>query len=159
MSIQETLSEAPTVKVLHEGSLTSLLRSGIGPALFHESGITLESESGHSVALAMAIKDHHTSGDVFMSADAEVNQILLGSTNGNWMRCFFIFARNAVVLAYSPKSRFFNYFEQARSGTMPWYQALLQPGLKLTRNDPNLDPYRILHAVGLRSGTGALSSL
>jgi molybdate/tungstate transport system substrate-binding protein len=128
------------VKVLHAGSLTSLIRRGIGPALFHESGITLESESGHSVALAMAIKDERVHGDVFLSADAEVNQILLGSTNDDCIRWFVIFARNSVVLAYSPKSRFFSDFEQARNGKIPWYQVLMQPGIKLFRNDPNLDP-------------------
>ena len=108
--------------------------------MFQESGITLESESGHSVALAMAIKDQRVSGDAFLSADAEVNQILLGSTNGDWIRWFVIFARNSVVLAYSPKSRFIADFEQARSGKIAWYQVLLQPGVKLFRNDPNLDP-------------------
>ena len=86
MSIKDNRSETSVVKVLHAGSLTSLVRRGIGPALQQESGITLESESGHSVALAMAIKDQHISGDVFLSADAEVNQILLGSTNDDWIR-------------------------------------------------------------------------
>ena len=100
----------------------------------------LESESGHSVALAMAIRDQQMSGDAFLSADAEVNKILLGSTNGDWIRWFVIFARNVVVLTYSPKSRFFADFEQARSGKIPWYQVLLQPGIKVFRNDPNLDP-------------------
>lgn len=105
-----------------------------------ESGITLESESGHSVALAISIKDQRTSDDVFLSADAEVNQILLGPANDDWIRWFVTFARNAVVLAYSPKSRFFAEFEQARVGKSTWYQALLQHGVKLRRNDPNLDP-------------------
>ena len=140
MSIKDKRSETSVVKVLHAGSLTSLVRRGIGPAMFQESKIALESESGHSVALAMAIKDQRISGDIFLSADAEVNQILLGSTNGDWIRWFIIFARNTVVLAYSPKSRFFSDFEQARSGVIPWYQVLLQPGIKLFRNDPNLDP-------------------
>jgi molybdate/tungstate transport system substrate-binding protein len=140
MSIQEKRSETTSVKVLHAGSLTSLMRRGIGPALYQESGITLESESGHSVALAIAIKDQRMSGDVFLSADAGVNQILLGPTKGDWIRWFVIFARNTVVLAYSPKSRFFADFEQARSGKIPWYQVLLQPGVQLFRNDPNLDP-------------------
>ncbi len=140
MSIKDNRSETSIVKVLHAGSLTSLVRKGIGPALYQESGITLESESGHSVALAMAIKDQRMSGDAFLSADAEVNKILLGPTNGDWIRWFVIFARNTVVLAYSPKSRFFSDFEQAHSGKIPWYQVLLQPGVKLFRNDPNLDP-------------------
>jgi molybdate/tungstate transport system substrate-binding protein len=140
MSIKDKHFETSVMKVLHAGSLTSLVRKGIGPALYKESGINLESESGHSVALAMAIKDQRMSGDLFLSADAEVNTILLGSTNGDWIRWFVIFARNTVVLAYSPKSRFFSDFEQAHSGKIPWYQVLLQPGIKLFRNDPNLDP-------------------
>jgi molybdate/tungstate transport system substrate-binding protein len=140
LNVNEKRSEPSVVKVLHAGSLTSLVRKGIGPALFQESGITLESEGGHSVALAMAIKDQRVSGDVFLSADAGVNQILLGATNDDWIRWFVIFARNAVVLAYSPKSRFFTGFEQARSGKIPWYEVLLQPGVQFARNDPNLDP-------------------
>jgi len=140
MSIQDTTSEPISVKVLHAGSLTTLVRQGLGPALYQASGIALESENGHSVALAMAIKDQRTSGDVYLSADAGVNQILLGPTNGDWIRWFVIFARNSIVLAYSPKSRFLADFERARSGEIPWYQVLLQPGVKLSRNDPNLDP-------------------
>jgi molybdate/tungstate transport system substrate-binding protein len=69
-----------------------------------------------------------------------VNQLLLGPANGEWIKWFVIFACNAVVLAYSPNSRFLADFEQAHSGAIPWHQVLLQPGIKLTRNDPNLDP-------------------
>ena len=140
MSIQDTSSEPTSVKVLHAGSLTTLVRQGLGPALHQASGIVLESENGHSVALAMAIKEQRTSGDVYLSADAGVNQILLGPTNGDWIRWFIVFARNSIVLAYSPKSRFIADFERAHSGDIPWYQVLLQPGVKLSRNDPNLDP-------------------
>lgn len=134
------MSEAPVVKVLHAGSLTTLVRQELGPALYQKSGIVLESESGHSVALAMAVKEGRTSGDVYMSADAEVNRMLLETTNSGVIGWFVIFARNAVVLAYSPKSQFLADFEQARSGAIPWYQALLQPGVRIRRNDPNLDP-------------------
>jgi molybdate/tungstate transport system substrate-binding protein len=92
------------------------------------------------VALAAAIKAGHLRGDVFLSADAEVNQLLLGPDNGKWISWFVVFACNAVVLAYSPKSQFRSDFERAQSGAIPWYQVLLQPGIKLSRNDPNLDP-------------------
>src|SRR5258708_30843588 len=88
----------------------------------------------------MALKEGRTSSDVYMSADAEGNRILLGPTNGDRIGWFVIFARNAAVLAYSPKSWFLADFEQARSGAIPWYQALLQPGVQIRRNDPNLDP-------------------
>ncbi len=140
MSIQESNPEATVVKVLHAGSLTTLVRQELGPALYQGSGIVLESEPGHSVALAMALKEGRTSSDVYLSADAEVNRILLEPTNGDRIGWFVIFARNAVVLAYSAKSRFLADFEQARSGAIPWYQVLLQPGVQIRRNDPNLDP-------------------
>jgi len=138
--MQENSPEGPVVKVLHAGSLTTLVRQALGPALYRESGIALESEPGHSVALAMALKEGRKSGDVYLSADAEVNQMLLGSTSGGVIRWFVVFARNAVVLAYSPRSRFLTDFEQVRSGAIPWYQVLLQPGVQIRRNDPNLDP-------------------
>jgi molybdate/tungstate transport system substrate-binding protein len=140
MSIIDTPPENRSVKVLHAGSLTTLVRQRLAPALQQASGIALASESGHSVALATAIKEGRTGGDVFLSADAEVNQTLLGPTNGDWIRWFAIFARNAVVLVYSPHSRFLADFEQARGGAIPWYQVLLQPGVRIRRNDPNLDP-------------------
>ncbi len=140
MNMKDTHPETRSVKVLHAGSLTALVRQRLGPALHQASGIALESESGHSVALATAIKEGRTSGDIYLSADAEVNQTLLGPANGDWIRWFIIFARNAVVLAYSPQSQFLAVFEQARDGAIPWYQALLQPGVQIRRNDPNLDP-------------------
>ena len=138
--MQEVPSEPLTVKVLHAGSLTTLVRQHLVPALAQTSALNLESEGGHSVALATAIKTGRLSGDVFLSADAEVKHLLLGPENGEWIWWFVIFACNAVVLAYSPNSQFLADFEQARSGAIPWYQVLLQPGIKLNRNDPNLDP-------------------
>jgi molybdate/tungstate transport system substrate-binding protein len=134
------VQESSSLKVLHAGSLTSLVRQGLGPALSKAHGIVVASEPGHSVALATAIKGGRLRGDLYLSADAEVNQLLLGPANGEWIRWFVVFARNAVVLAYSPKSRFLTDFEQARSGAIPWYQLLLQPGVQIRRNDPHLDP-------------------
>jgi molybdate/tungstate transport system substrate-binding protein len=140
MSKQESVPETTSLKVLHAGSLTSLVRQRLGPVFSQAHGIALESEPGHSVALATAIIDGCKQGDLYLSADAEVNQLLLGPANGEWIRWFVVFASNAAVLAYSPNSRFRADFERARSGAIPWYQVLLQPGVQLRRNDPNLDP-------------------
>jgi molybdate/tungstate transport system substrate-binding protein len=140
MSKQESVTETNPLKVLHAGSLTTLVRQGLGPALLQEYGIVVESEPGHSVALAMSIKEGRKQGDVYLSADAEVNQLLLKPANGAWAGWFVVFAYNTVVLAYSPRSRFLAEFEQARSGAIPWYQVLLLPGVQIRRNDPHLDP-------------------
>jgi hypothetical protein len=44
MSMQESNPEATVVKVLHAGSLTTLVRQELGPALYQGSGIALESD-------------------------------------------------------------------------------------------------------------------
>src|SRR5262249_27892857 len=95
---------------------------------------------GHSVALANALKATTKTGDLFMSADAGVNQTLIGSETGDWVKWFVIFARNSIVLAYSPQSKFRPDFERAKNGEIPWYEVLLKPGVKFSRGDPNLDP-------------------
>jgi hypothetical protein len=33
-----------------------------------------------------------------------------------------------MVIAYTPKSRFFNDLEKARTGEIPWYEVLSKPG-------------------------------
>jgi molybdate/tungstate transport system substrate-binding protein len=140
MNTESKTSESTLVHVLHAGALTTLVREQLAPALSQAHGITLKSQPGHSVALALAIKEQHLHGDLYLSADTEVNQILLEPTHSQQIRSFVTFARNAIVLAYSPKSRFLADFEQARQGSLPWYQVLLQPGVQLRRNNPNHDP-------------------
>src|SRR5258708_38624555 len=93
------VQESSSLKVLHAGSLTSLVRQGLGPALSQAHGIVLESEPGHSVALATAIKEGRLRGELYLSADAEVNRLLLGPANGEWIRWVVGFAPNAVVPA------------------------------------------------------------
>lgn len=81
MQRKDTSLETSTVKALQAGSLTTLVRQRLGPALFQESGIVVESKSGHSVALATDIKTGRERGDVYLSADAQVNQLLLGPSH------------------------------------------------------------------------------
>jgi molybdate/tungstate transport system substrate-binding protein len=45
-----------------------------------------------------------------------------------------------MVIAYSPKSRFFSDLEKARTGEIPWYQVLSKQDFKFGRTDPELDP-------------------
>jgi len=46
-------------------------------------------------------------------------------------------ASTAMVIAYSPKSRFAS---ALAGGSMPWYQVLESPGLRFGRTDPKTDP-------------------
>ncbi|MGH3778213.1 MAG: extracellular solute-binding protein [Pseudonocardiaceae bacterium] len=133
-------ADPATITVLHAGMVRNLVNSGLVPAVKECDDVTLNATRGNSVALANGIKDGTLTGDLFMSADAAVNQTLMGASNSNWVDWFMVFARNEVVLAYSPNSQSTAQFEQARDGQIPWYEVLEQPGVTLGRDDPNLDP-------------------
>ncbi len=124
-----------TITALHAGVVNNLVTLGLTPAVKQAYDITLNHVKGNSVFLANSIKDHSLTGDLFMSADASVNQTLIGPANGNWVDWFTVFARNEVVLAYSPTSKFAADFQHK-----PWYEVLQEPGVKLGRDNPDLDP-------------------
>jgi molybdate/tungstate transport system substrate-binding protein len=44
------------------------------------------------------------------------------------------------VIGYSPQSKFAADFQAAANGTKPWYAVLQEPGLRIGRTDPALDP-------------------
>lgn len=139
-------ASAKAVNVLYAGSLVNLMEKGIGPAFRKDTGIAYQGQGAGSVALANAIKDKTKSGDVFISADPGVNQTLMGQSNGDWLHSDVVFARTAMVVGYSPKSKFAPDLQKAKDGSLTWYQVLQDPGLKLGRTDPELDPkgYRTL---------------
>jgi molybdate/tungstate transport system substrate-binding protein len=72
---------------------------------------------------------------VFISASPKVNDALSGPANGEWVRWYIHFARSPLVIGYNPASRFAADFK-----TKPWYEVLQEPGLRLGRTDPQLDP-------------------
>ncbi len=151
-----------TVSVIYAASLTSLFEKRIGPAFRSASGFGYQGEGKGSVAIANLIKDRVRSPDVFVSADPAVNRSLQGAANGDFVSWWVDFARTEMVVAWSPKSRFASDFEAAKSGRRTWESALEQPGLKLGRTDPELDPkgYRTLFLFQLdeqRTGVPGLS--
>lgn len=137
---QPTSGTRVSLTVLHAGALSALMARGLGPAFERESGITVRAVRGHSVALADGIKDGSKVGDIFLSADAAVNETLRGATNGDWARWFVVFACNAVVLAYSPCGALAERLARAGDGAPSWHELLREPGVRLRRNDPDSDP-------------------
>jgi molybdate/tungstate transport system substrate-binding protein len=129
-----------TINVIHAGSLSALVKSGLAPAIDTECGVNVTDASGPAVQLADEIKAGTLTGSVYMSADAHVNKTLMGPSNGDWVRWFLAFARNQEVISYTPQSPFFAQLEKARLGEIPWYQVLMEPGFILGRTDPNTDP-------------------
>ena len=128
-------SAAGPVNVLYAGSLVNLMEHGIGPAFDKASGDQFRGYAGGSVGLANQIKGKLRQGDVFISANPKVNAALMGAENGDWVSWYVTFAQSPLVIGYNPSSRFAADFK-----TKPWYQVLLEPGIRIGRTDPKLDP-------------------
>ena len=129
------LAEAQVVNVLYAGSLVNLMEKGIGPAFQKASGIRLRGYAGGSQLLANEIKGKIRRADIFISALPKVNESLTGAANGDWLDWFLPFARSPLVIGFNAKSRFAKAFK-----TQSWIEALSQPGLRIGRTDPKLDP-------------------
>jgi len=124
-----------TVNVLYAGSLVNLMEHGVGPAFDKTTGDTFQGFAGGSGLLANQIKGKLRHGDVFVSAAPAVNDSLMGPKNGDWVSWYVTFAQSPVVIGYNANSKFAADFK-----TKPWYEVLQEPGIKLGRTDPKLDP-------------------
>ena len=135
----------------YAGSLNAVINEDIGPGFTSATGFPVTNISGPSVGLANQIRSGQIHPDVFMSADAEVNQVLMGRENGSVAPWYLTMCRQRMVIAYSPLSRFKEDFEAAAAGTKPWYEVLQTPGLVLKRSDPRNDPggYRVVFLLQL----------
>jgi molybdate/tungstate transport system substrate-binding protein len=128
-------AETQTVSVLYAGSLVNLMEHGIGPAFDKATGSTFQGFAGGSNGIANQIKGQLRRGDIFISANPKVNDDLTGDANGAWVSWYVNFAQSPLVIGYSPSSRF-----AADLKSKPWYEVLQEPGIKIGRTDPKLDP-------------------
>lgn len=127
-------ASAGTVNVAYAGSLVNLMEHGIGPA-FDKTGATFRGYAGGSDKMAHEISGKLLQGDVFISANPKVNDTLMGAAHGGWVDWFITFAQSPLLIGYNPKSRF-----AADLKAKPWYEVLQQPGIRIGRTDPKLDP-------------------
>jgi molybdate/tungstate transport system substrate-binding protein len=135
LSPNQSAFAAGTVNVLYAGSLVNLMEHGVGPAFDKATGNQFQGYAGGSVGLANQIKGKLRKGDVFISANPKVNNNLMGAANGDWVNWYVSFAESPLVIGYNASSKFAADFK-----TKPWYQVLLEPGIKIGRTDPKLDP-------------------
>jgi molybdate/tungstate transport system substrate-binding protein len=126
---------AGMVNVLYAGSLVTLMERGIGPGFDKAAGADFRGYAGGSNKLANEIKGKLVRGDVFISANPKVNADLMGAANGGWIDWYVTFAQSPLVIGYNPSSRF-----AADLRSKPWYTVLQEPGIRIGRTDPALDP-------------------
>ncbi len=124
-----------TVNVLYAGSLVNLMEHGLGAAFDKASGGTFHGFAGGSTGLANQIKGKLRQADVFVSASPSADKVLMGADNGDWVRWYITFAASPVVLGYAPTSKF-----AADLKSKPFYEVLQEPGVRIGRTDPKLDP-------------------
>ena len=135
LPLQARAQGAGAVDVLYAGSLVNLMEHGIGTAFGRATGVGFQGFAGGSNALANQIKGGLRHGDVFISANPKVNDALIGPANGDWVRWYVAFAQSPLVIGYGASSRFAPALK-----SRPWYEVLQQPGVRIGRTDPRLDP-------------------
>ena len=128
-----------SVKVAYAGSLVGLMVNKIAPALKSYDGITLDGLPGGSTGLVNQIRSGTSSFDVFISAAPSANSGLMGGANGSWESWYAALGSAPLVIGYNPSSK----FAQALR-TQLWYKVMQEPGFRLGRTDPAIDPKGVL---------------
>lgn len=128
--------------VYNAGSLARPMRAALD-SFAAQTGVEVLQESSGSLEAARKLTELDKTPDVIALADYEVFPQLLMPSHVTW---YASFARNRLVLAYTPRSRFANEIDAAN-----WSRILVRPGVEIGRADPNLDPtgYRTLIAFEL----------
>src|SRR5262245_40569370 len=126
-------------------------------------GVTITNQTGGSVALSQSIASGSLNPDIFGSADADVHKSL-NPPNGTKETWFAAFARNAIVMQYSPSATnpHAAALAQAAAGTIPWYEPLITgPPINTCRMSPDADPsgYYTLFVMQLASEYYGLPNL
>ncbi len=135
-----TAAPKSKVSVAYAASLVNLMEKKVGPAFTQATGYPYEGEGKGSSALANEIKGKLSFPDIFISAARAVNTTLMGAANGNYVSWYVPFIRSSLVIGYSPNSKFASDFQAVASGSKTWYQVLEEPGVRIGRTDPALDP-------------------
>ncbi len=142
-------ASAPVVNVAYAGSLVALLERWIRPA-FENTGYEFRGEAKGSVALANFIREGLRNPDVFISADPALLESLQATPNPP-VKWYLPFASARLLIGYSAKSRFAASLREAAQHRRSIASVLAQPGLRIGRTDPAIDPkgYRTLIALQL----------
>jgi molybdate/tungstate transport system substrate-binding protein len=132
---QGASAQEGTVNVLYAGSLVNPMEHSVGPAFEKETGVHFQGYAAGSNKIANEIKGKLRRGDVFISASPSVNTSLMGAANGDHVTWYVNFAESPLMIGYNPQSRFAAQFKSKR-----WDEVLQEPGIRIGRTDPKLDP-------------------
>jgi len=133
--VSPAYADDQTVNVLYAGSLVNLMERGVGPAFEKATGLHVAGYAAGSTQLANEIKGKLRRADVFISASPKADAGLMGAANGDFVQWYATFGESPLLIAYNPRSRFVPDLESKR-----WDLVLEEPGIRIGRTDPKLDP-------------------
>ena len=125
------------LQVAYAGSMGAVMDLHLGPAFAKTNHVTYQGEGQGAYGLAHLIAAKKLRTDVFISITPGPIKVL---EKAGMVRKAVPVASTAMVIAYSPKSRYAKEFAAAASGKMPWYTVLEKPGIQFGRTDPQTDP-------------------
>ena len=128
---------ADTLVIFIAASLTKPMQPVLD-SFAARTGIVVQRESGGSLEHARKITELHRIPDLLLLADADVFPRLLSPRYTTW---FAEFARNRMVVAFTPKSKHASEINSAN-----WYEIVRGRDVEVGRTDPDVAPvgYRTL---------------
>jgi molybdate/tungstate transport system substrate-binding protein len=128
-----------TVNVAYAASLQFLNEKVVGPAFTKAEGYSYSGTGAPSGTLESEIASGEIHPNVFESVGGD-NVTPLFPKFTKW---YVQYAGTSIVLAYNPNSKYASEFNAIKSGSKPLkdlFTLMEQPGFKLGRTDPNIDP-------------------
>lgn len=163
---QPACSLAPggtSIEVAYAGSLVDVMEHDLGPAFARAAGHPFRGVAAGSRLLANEMRAGLRRPDVFVSASPEVDRELMardasgkGAQAGPILDWYVTFAEDPLVVAYRADGPAAALLQEE-----PWWRALAEPGVRLGRTDPALDPkgelaLALVRAEGERLGDPGL---
>ncbi len=130
-------ADTPVVRVAYAGSMGVVMDRDLGPAFAKAHGAQYQGIGQGSYALARLIAGKQLVADAFVAITPGPMQVL---KKAGLITQAVPVASTRMVVVYSPKSRFAADFKAAAAGRKAWYDVLREPGLRLGRTDPAVDP-------------------
>lgn len=130
-------ADTPVLRVAYAGSMGVVMDQALGPAFAKAHDARFEGVGQGSFALARLLAGKQMQADVFVAITPPPMKVVRDA--GLAARAVPV-ASTRMVVIYGPKSRFAKDFEAAAKGKKTWYDVLRQPGLRLGRTDPAVDP-------------------
>lgn len=128
---------ATPLTVAYAGSMGVLMDRGLGPAYAKSTGIEYRGIGEGSFALAHLLAAKTMHADVFVPVTQGPIKIL---EKAGLIAEAVPVASTAMVIAYSPKSKFAAQLKSVTEGRIPWHKVMGEDGFRFGRTDPRTDP-------------------